>query len=125
MDQFKILIVDDSIVVRNELGSILKRHGFSVIEAEDGNDGLHRLANEPGIDLIIADHYMPSMAGMDMIKKIKSDQRFAKIPIIMITSESSTKLKDIGKENGVMAWALKPYDREAIVELVREMLKIG
>ncbi|MBF0442169.1 MAG: response regulator [Oligoflexales bacterium] len=122
MDKAKILIVDDSLVARMEISSVLKKMDYTIIQAVDGNDGLIKLEENPSVSLIIADHYMPNLSGIEMVKKIRESDQFRDIPIVMLTSESSEHMKEIGADNGILAWALKPCNKEVIAEVVQKIL---
>lgn len=105
----KILIVDDSQTLRDDLRKVLTGGGHIVIEAENGVAGLAQLeANRDSVALIMSDVNMPEMDGLTMCHKIK-ERGLSKAPIIMLTTEASVDLKAKAKELGVRAWVTKPY----------------
>lgn len=108
----KILIVDDSESLRIELKASLEQSNYSVIEAGSGAEGLKEAKNNHDLCLIISDYNMLGMDGISMCKKIKEMPEFAKVPILMLTTESNPKLKELGKEAGIGAWVVKPFDRD-------------
>ena len=69
----KILVVDDSSTVREEVASFLRKGGLDVAAAVDGKDGLTKLQADPGIRLVVADVNMPNMDGLTMVEKIRSE----------------------------------------------------
>jgi len=105
----KILIVDDSQTLRDDLRRVLVGAGHTVIEAENGVAGLTRIEEHGAtINLILADINMPDMDGLTMCQKIRH-QLSVQVPIIMLTTEASAELKARAKEIGVRAWVTKPY----------------
>lgn len=121
-----ILLVDDSQTVRQVMSSMLKNNGYEVITAVDGVDAwnqLNDLSSQIDVDLVLTDINMPNMGGLELIKKIKSDQRFEDIPVITLTSESETNIKEKGKEAGAIAWIIKPSNPENVRIVVKMILK--
>ena len=119
----KILIVDDSETLRLELKTFLESLGHSVVEAESGPDGLEKIGQNTDVNLLISDFNMPGMDGISMCKKIKDDPQFAKLPIFMLTTESTPELKSVGKEAGVMAWIVKPFSTTKLKTVLDKILK--
>jgi two-component system chemotaxis response regulator CheY len=118
----KILIIDDSETVRMEVRETLETGGHEVFEAIDGVEGLSQFKNIPGIQMAICDVNMPNMDGITMCGKVKEDESIAKIPIIMLTTESSPDLKARGKEAGVLAWMIKPFNGEKMLAAITKVL---
>ena len=96
----KVLICDDSEMVRNFHYYILKTAGFEVISAIDGADGLEKLWLNKDIGLVITDINMPNMDGYSMIEKIRMEDEFEDIPIIIISTEDQLKDKQKGYDAG-------------------------
>ncbi|MBF0441113.1 MAG: response regulator [Oligoflexales bacterium] len=122
MGQKKILLVDDSSTARLEMGRALTESGFDIIEAKDGDMGLEKLNREQGIELILTDHYMEKMNGLDMVRKIRENVKFKNIPIIMLTSEGSKDMREESKQLGIHAWAQKPCSTKALVNIIQKVL---
>ncbi|MBF0441497.1 MAG: response regulator [Oligoflexales bacterium] len=118
----KILIVEDSQDTRTQLANVLLSEKYEVIEAHDGEDGLSKLKSNPDVNLIISDFYMPSMNGLDMCQKIKNEVEFQKIPLMMLTTESSDELRSRGKDVGVLAWIVKPFCASGILNAINLVL---
>src|SRR5690606_24510981 len=106
-----ILIVDDSASLRQVVAIALKKEGYEVIEACDGQDALTKL-NGTKFHLIISDVNMPRMDGITMVKELKKKAEYKFTPIIMLTTESGDDMKMAGKEAGVKAWVVKPFKPE-------------
>lgn len=119
----KILIVDDSAVVRNEVAGFFKSNGLDVVTAVDGKDGLDKLRADPsGIKVVLCDVNMPNMDGLTMAEKTRSDLRNATVSIIMLTTENSPAMKDRGKAAGVKGWIVKPFNGAAVLPTVKKLL---
>lgn len=119
----KILIVDDSTTLRDQLKECISNAGHTVLEGHDGKNGLEIAEAETDIALIISDYNMPVLDGIGMITRIKEIDRYAKTPIFMLTTESTKELMKEGKKAGVMAWIVKPFDEEEIIEVINHVLK--
>ncbi len=120
----KILIVDDSETLREHVKTVLKSASHEVIEAENGVVGLTQLKNNSGIQLILCDVNMPEMDGITMCSKVFEDAEFKKIPIFMLTTESSPELKERGKSYGVKAWVTKPFKEDVLLSAIKKVLAL-
>lgn len=119
----KILIVDDSKVIRVKLATTLEAAGHTVLEAADGAEGLRLAIDNPDITLVIADYNIPLMDGVTMCARIHQRPGYERIPLFMLTSESSSQLKAEGKAAGVMAWIVKPFEPTSLVQLIEKVLR--
>jgi two-component system chemotaxis response regulator CheY len=117
----KILIVDDSSTVRDEVAGFLKKNGLEVATAVDGKDGLAKIGANPGIKLIICDVNMPNMDGLTMAEKVRTDLGNKAVNIVMLTTESSPAMKERGKAAGVKGWIVKPFKGEAVLESFKKL----
>jgi class 3 adenylate cyclase len=81
----RVLVVDDSRVNRLTLGKLLERLGHEVLEAEDGQEALDRLATDGAIDLVLLDVVMPVLDGFDTLAAMKADPALAPIPVIVVS----------------------------------------
>ncbi len=117
----KILIVDDSSTVRDEVAGFLRRNGLEVETAVDGKDGLAKLRGRQDIRLVVSDINMPEMDGLTMVEKIRGELNNAGVNIIMLTTESSPAMKERGKAAGVRGWIVKPFKGEAVLETFRKL----
>lgn len=116
-----ILIVDDSSLVRSVTSSAAQEAGHTPITANNGQEGLDALEVHQ-IDIIFSDINMPIMGGLDMVENIKANPKFKFIPIVMLTTESNPDLKERGKELGVKAWMLKPFNKEKFFMALKKLL---
>jgi chemosensory pili system protein ChpA (sensor histidine kinase/response regulator) len=119
-----VMIVDDSMTVRKITSRLLQREGFAVSTAKDGVDAL-QILTEQTPDVILLDIEMPRMDGFEFAKTIKRDPKFASIPIIMITSRTAEKHRNLAAELGVDLYLGKPYQEEKLLQHLREMTGIA
>lgn len=117
----KILVVDDSSTVRDEVAGFLTKSGLDVATAVDGKDGLVKMKADPGIKLVISDVNMPNMDGLTMVEKIRSELGNGTVNIIMLTTESSSSMKERGKAAGIKGWIVKPFKGEAVLETFKKL----
>lgn len=116
-----ILTVDDSPSIRQMLAYVLNNNGYRVIEAGDGEEGLS-LAKANQADLILTDQNMPKMDGIAFIKAVRGLPGYDRIPIMMLTTESSPVLKQQGRDAGATGWMVKPFDPEKLLEMLNKVL---
>ncbi|WP_457749561.1 response regulator [Sulfurimonas sp.] len=117
----KILIVDDSSLIRSVASAAAVEAGHEPIVAENGQEGLDKLAQDK-FDLIFSDVNMPIMGGLEMVEKIKQNDAYKYIPIIMLTTESNPDLKAKGQALGVKAWMLKPFNKKKFFMAVKKLI---
>jgi CheY-like chemotaxis protein len=121
----KVLLVDDSKSARIALRKPLEDCGVVVLEAGSGEDGLTviREQTEP-LNLIITDHNMPGMTGLEMVLQLRSDQKGINYatPVFFLTSDSSIMVKEQCVALNVKALILKPVKPAALVEAVKKIL---
>ena len=115
-----VLTVDDSRTMRDMLRLALGGAGFTVIQAVDGQDGLKVLPQQP-VDVIITDINMPKLDGYGVIRHLRADANYDETPILVLSTESDQKTKEIGREAGATGWLVKPFDPEQLVEIVRQV----
>lgn len=119
----KILIVDDSRTIRQQVGFTLTKEGFEVVEAEDGQDGLNKLQANADISMVVSDVNMPNMGGLEMVEAIRQIEQFKFLPIIMLTTESSGDKVDRAKKAGASGWLVKPFNPEQLVGAVKKLAR--
>jgi two-component system chemotaxis response regulator CheY len=117
-----ILVVDDSRTIRQQTRVLLESHGFKVIEAGNGLEGLEE-AKKVNVDLIIVDVNMPAMNGLEMIGHVRQLNGYAKTPIFVLTTEASGEIVRRGKAVGATAWVVKPFKAEVLIPAIRSVLK--
>ncbi len=118
----KILVVDDSQIIRTQLKSDLTEVGHEIVEADNGVNGLRALSTHSDIDIVICDVNMPEMDGLSMCAEIHQDSAVNHIPLIMLTTQCSPEMKQRGKDNGVVAWIIKPYKPKGLIDGISRLL---
>ncbi len=115
----KIMIVDDSKTIRQQVSFTLTKGGYEVIEAEDGQDGIDKLKANADVAMVISDVNMPNMNGLEMVEKLKSDGNT--VPVIMLTTEGASDLIQRAKEAGAKGWLVKPFQPDQLVAAVSKI----
>jgi two-component system chemotaxis response regulator CheY len=118
----KVLVVDDSPTVRQQVGLALKQAGYEVVEATDGADGAAKVGSDPSIGMVILDVNMPRMNGLEMLESVKAGGKNADLPVIMLTSEGQQSLIERAKKAGAKGWIVKPFKAELLVAAVKKLL---
>lgn len=113
----RVLIVDDSISVRKSLQALLEAKNLKVYTAKDGLEALSIL-EEKNVDLIITDLEMPVMHGYEFISRIRKDERFNDLPIVVLTSRGTKKHQEKAIDLGADGFLVKPFDEKTITELL-------
>ena len=116
-----ILVVDDSEFVRSYHSYILEQADFRAITAVDGSDGLEKLY-AGSFDLILTDINMSNMDGYEFIRRVRADEKFSAVPIVIVSTESESKDKTKGFEAGASLYIVKPTTPESMLENIRLIL---
>jgi len=117
----KILVVDDEADILKAVTFRLKKSGYDVIEATDGQEALV-LIREQGPHLIILDLRLPIMSGWEVCRRIKSDDQFKHIPIILLTATAGAVNLSVTKELEIEGILVKPFEPEELLEKVKKLL---
>ena len=115
-----ILTVDDSRTMRDMLLMTLKDAGYDVVQAEDGEDGLEKLAAKRP-DAIITDINMPKLDGFGFIEKVRADPSNTAVPILVLTTESEQDRKDRARQAGATGWIVKPFNPTKLLDALRRV----
>lgn len=116
-----ILIVDDSVSVRQSLHYILTESGFTVAEASDGEEGL-RLLLQDKFNLVLTDVNMPNMDGIAMLQRVRENGPNKFTPILVLTTESQSDAVKKGKAAGASGWIVKPFTSDKLIGAVKKVL---
>src|SRR5687768_778716 len=112
----KILIVDDSATVRQQVSMALKLAGFEMLEAADGQQGLNLINSDRQIAMVVCDVNMPKLNGIEMVEQVKAKPENKELPILMLTTEGQPALVRRAKEAGAVGWIVKPFDANQLVK---------
>jgi chemosensory pili system protein ChpA (sensor histidine kinase/response regulator) len=119
-----IMVVDDSVSVRMVVSRLMQRQGWRVQTANDGVDAIEKLRHQKP-DLILLDVEMPRMNGYEFMRAFHSQQNLQGIPVVMLTSRSAKKHRDKARSLGVNGYVVKPYEDEALIDMIRQMVAKG
>jgi len=118
----RVLLVEDSMVIREIERSLLTSLGLEVEEAEDGAQALQML-NTGGFDLVVSDVDMPNVNGLELTQKIRESQRWSKVPIILVTTRDTPEDRQRGMECGADAYISKSeFKHKSFIEVVRRFM---
>jgi len=124
MAEIKVLIVDDSSVMRKIVERALRQTGLQlakVYEASTGAEGLDVLAATP-VDLVLTDINMPAMDGLEFLRRLRAQDLAPRVPVVMITTESSEEHVKQAIVAGAQAYLRKPFTAEQVKERVLPLL---
>jgi two-component system chemotaxis response regulator CheY len=94
--------------------------GYTVIEAVDGKDALAKLTR--AVDLMITDLNMPNLDGIELIRQVRANPAYKRVPILMLTTESQEARKLQGKAAGATGWIVKPFATQQLLAVVKRVL---
>ena len=115
----KVLVVADSVAIRQIIKKNLKELGFSeLIEAENGAAGLKKAGEEP-VDLIVSGWNMPNMTGLEFLKAVRADADLKRIAFIMVTSEADKEKIMEAVQAGVNQYLVKPFNAMQLEEKIK------
>jgi two-component system, chemotaxis family, chemotaxis protein CheY len=117
----KILIIDDSATIRQQVKNALVGAGFEIVEASDGIEGLEVITAHADLAAVLCDVNMPRMGGLQMLELVKANGRLATLPVVMLTTEGQPKLVQQAKAVGAKAWIVKPFKAEQLVATMRKL----
>ena len=118
----KVMVIDDSQTIRRTAESLLMKEGYVVITAADGFEALAKIA-EQNPDLIFIDIMMPRLDGYQACALIKSNARYAKTPVIMLSSKDGLFDRARGRIVGSDEYLTKPFTKDELIGAVRTHLK--
>jgi two-component system, chemotaxis family, chemotaxis protein CheY len=118
----RILVVDDSPTVRQQVGNVLRLAGFDIAEAVDGIDGAAKIREDRSIAAVLCDVNMPRLNGMDMLEEVKRDPKNAALPIVMLTTDGQPEHIARARKCGAKGWIIKPFKAELLVAAVSKLV---
>jgi CheY-like chemotaxis protein len=121
-DNIKILVVDDELISRKVVADTLSGAGYQVVSCDSGKQALEVLRQQPDFDLIVLDHLMPEMNGVEFLHAmIAENLPCVGLPVLMLTAVRDHDEILSALEAGVQEYLTKPVDPEHLLELARSM----
>jgi two-component system chemotaxis response regulator CheY len=122
----KILSADDSVMIRRVIKNAVDVLGFDFLEAKDGQEALDVLEKEhESVGLVLLDWNMPRMNGIEVLKKIKADERFKAIPVMMVTTEVERAKVVEAIASGAKNYVMKPFSHEDLMAKIMQSMGMG
>ncbi len=119
----QIMIVDDSVSIRQSIARLMEEQGWQVTAAKDGIDALEKLGARGIPDLIVLDIEMPRMNGYEFLNALRVQPAYREIPVIMLTSRAAGKHRDKAMGLGAKGYVIKPYNNEEFIALILQLTK--
>jgi len=117
----KIIVVDDSQTIREQVATTLRQAGFEILEAIDGVDGADVIERTPDAALVICDVNMPKKSGLELLEDLRKDDRFRTLPVVMLTTEGQPQLIERARRSGAKGWLVKPFKADLLLAAVRKL----
>jgi len=117
-----VLIIDDSVTVRELLSMTFLKAGYKVEKAKDGQDAWDKLQNGLKCDLAFCDIEMPRMNGLELLSNLQKDEHLSPFPIAMLTSRGAQKMRNIAAKRGAKGYFVKPYVEETLLDAAQKMM---
>jgi chemosensory pili system protein ChpA (sensor histidine kinase/response regulator) len=118
-----VLIIDDSVTVRELLSITFKKAGYRVEQARDGQEAWDKLRDGLQCDIAFCDIEMPRMNGLELLLELQQDERLSTLPIAMLTSRGAQKMRNLAAQRGARGYFVKPYVEDALIEAAAKMMK--
>jgi two-component system chemotaxis response regulator CheY len=116
-----ILIVDDSLTVRQQVSMTLKAAGYTMAEACNGREGVEVMNSGVSIAMVICDVNMPIANGIEFLETIKGAALAPPVPVVMLTTDGSPELIARAKRAGARGWIVKPFQSDLLLSAVRRL----
>ena len=121
MSKKSVLIVDDSLTVRQQVSLTLTSAGYQIVEASDGREGVDALRAHAEIAMVLCDLNMPRMNGIEFLDSIRGDATGLPVPVVMLTTDGSPELIARAKRAGAKGWIVKPFQTDLLLAAVRRI----
>lgn len=105
----RILVADDDPAILRLVATILEKEGFSVVTARDGKEAYKTLQSDSGFTAAVFDVVMPHITGPELVRHMRTEKRFMKIPVMMMTAEQDPKLSSDSFAAGAVVFLPKPF----------------
>jgi chemosensory pili system protein ChpA (sensor histidine kinase/response regulator) len=118
-----VLIIDDSVTVRELLSMTFRNAGYRVEQARDGQEAWDKLRSGLECDIAFCDIEMPRMNGLELLSQLQQDEKLAALPIAMLTSRGAQKMRKIAASRGANGYFVKPYVEEDLLKAAKRMIE--
>ena len=118
-----VLIVDDSITVRELLSMTFNKAGYRVEQARDGQEAWEKLRSGLPCDIVFCDIEMPRMDGLELLSRLQKDENLCDLPIAMLTSRGADRHRQMASQLGASGYFTKPYLEEVLLDAAQRMIK--
>ena len=118
----KVLVIEDSVVQRQSLVLTLNNANYQILQAGNGQEAITQLNEHPEVSLIICDVEMPVMNGFEFLGYCRQDPVFSQIPVIMLTTRSGQKHRQLALALGAKSYHNKPYAERQLLETIAQLL---
>lgn len=117
----KIIVIDDSQTIREQVATTLRKAGFEILEAVDGVDGAEVIERTPDAALAICDVNMPKKNGLELLEGLKESGRTNALPVLMLTTEGQPQLIERARKAGARGWLVKPFKADLLLAAVKKL----
>jgi len=117
----KVLVVDDSMMIRTQVSRALSQAGFAVVEACDGKDALAKLTAASDISLVVCDVNMPVMSGLEFLEAVRGQPVNTNVAVVMLTTEGQQDLVQRARSLGAKGWIMKPFKADLLVAAAKKL----
>ena len=122
----KVLVVDDSSTMRRIIVNTLSRLGYKdTVQGADGVEAWEAMQANPDIGVVITDWNMPNMNGLELVKKIRAEEKYIDVPIIMVTTEGGKAEVITALKAGVNNYIVKPFTPQVLKEKLQAVLGVN
>ena len=117
----RILVVDDSVSIRQMVEMTLKMANYAVTTAVDGQDALLK-CQLSDFDFVLTDQIMPTMDGLTLVRSLRGLTNYQRTPIVVLTTEAGDDMKAKGRAAGATGWMVKPFSPNRLLEVLQKVL---
>jgi len=117
----KVIVIDDSQTIREQVGTTLRQAGFEIVEAVDGTDGEAVINRTPDASLVICDVNMPNKNGLELLEGLRQNDKHKLLPVLMLTTEGQPQMIERARKSGAKGWLVKPFQSDLLLAAVRKL----
>jgi len=112
----RALVIDDSRAMRSILRGILVSLDFEVVEASDGREAVEILTDDHDFNIALVDWNLPELSGLEVVTEVRRDPRLARMPLLMVTTETEFERVTQALQAGANEYIMKPFDRDMLLD---------